>query len=151
VSDHPHDQHRPHTGQDPAKAAEDVPTMFGQLYPTGDVLAVIDARADAERAVEALKGAGVPAEDVDLVDGAWFVAAMRGIERHRSPFKRFLALLAADESEATKQLEQEAAQGHTIVVVHADDGPAGANVVKTLTEHGAHRIQHYGRLAITAV
>jgi hypothetical protein len=123
--------------------------MFGQLYPTGDVLAVIHSRADAERAREALKQAGVPTEDVDLVDGAWFVAAMRGLEAGRGPVQRILALVAADESEATKQLEQEAAQGHTIMVVHADDGPTCANVVKVLTQYGAHQIQHYGRLTIT--
>jgi hypothetical protein len=135
----------------PAEAAEEAPTSLAQFYPLGDILAVIDNRADAARAVIALKEAGVPETDIDLVDGAWFIASMRELKERRTPFEKFLAVLVADEGEATQPLVQQAGQGHTIVVVHAEQPHICAQVVKVLAQHRAHTIQHYGKLVMTVL
>src|SRR5919109_4404506 len=99
VSEHAHAAHRPPVHLEPAQAAEQAPVSLGQLYPQGDILAVIRDRAEAEQAVQALKDASVPEGEVDLVDGAWFAQAVRQIREHRNPVQRVIALLAADEGE----------------------------------------------------
>jgi hypothetical protein len=61
MSEDPHAAHRPPVDQDPSTLGPPPPGTFsmGHLYPVGDLLAVIDDRAEAERAVRALKEAGV--------------------------------------------------------------------------------------------
>src|SRR4051794_8430067 len=94
-----HAEHRPPVGGDPAETAKQMPKSFEHLYPVGDILAVIDDRAEAERAVRALKEAGVPEGDVDLVDGAWFTQVMRANKESWNPIQRVVAVLAAEEGE----------------------------------------------------
>ena len=48
---------------------ERLPLTFGTLYPEGNVLAMIDDRRDAVRAVQTPLTAGIPAGDIDLVEG----------------------------------------------------------------------------------
>jgi hypothetical protein len=148
LSDHTHAEHRPFVGQDPAHE-HDAPTSMGQLYPQGDIMAVIDDRAEAERAVLSLKEAGVPEGDIDLVDGPRFLQSIQEIKDHRNPLESVLAMLAAEEGEVTKQLAEQAAQGHTIVVVHAQQTHVSDDVVQMLTRHGAHTMHHYGQLVMT--
>ena len=151
MPEHPHAGHRPPVGQDPTKLGPPPPgmTSFGQLYPTGDILAVIDDRATAERAVQALKEAGVPESDVDLVDGAWFAQAIRSDIAHRNPIQRAVAALAAEEGEIARTYLEEADQGHLIVVVHPERREVCEWIVRALAAHGAHGMRHYGRWKIT--
>ena len=72
MSERSHAEHRPSVDQDPAQAGQSAPVKFGQFYPLHDILAVIHDRAMAERAVQALKDAGVADDEVDLLDGPWF-------------------------------------------------------------------------------
>src|ERR1043165_6904593 len=95
-------EHRPPVGLDPARAAQEMPKAMGHLYPVGDILAVVDDRATAERLVEALKACGLAEGDVDLVDGAWFAQVMRANKDRWNPLQRGLALLAADEGEVIR-------------------------------------------------
>jgi hypothetical protein len=134
---------------DPEQASELAPLSMGQLYPLGDILAVIDDRAQAERAVQALKDAGLPGGDVDLIDGAWFAQALRHIKGRRNLIERVVAALA-EEEEIARQYVEQAEQGHTIIVVHAATSDVRGGVLPVLTQHGAHHIQHYGQLVITA-
>ena len=76
-----HAEHRPPVDEDPSQVGRAVPTKLGQFYPLDDILAVVDDRAAAERAVQALKDAGVSDSNVDLLDGAWFAEAMRSARR----------------------------------------------------------------------
>jgi hypothetical protein len=122
---------------------------MGQLYPTGDILAVIDDRADAERAVQALKQIGVPPGDVDLVDGAWFVEAIQHVEQRRGLIGHIAAMVAQEEGDLTRKYQEEASKGHTIVVVHAERLDVSSQVVHVLAEHGARSMHHYGQLVIT--
>ncbi len=145
----PHASHRPQPGQDPAEAARHAPISFGQLYPVGDILSVIPDRSDAERAVQELQEAGVPKGDIDLVDGAWFVEAVKQIEEHRNPLQRVLALLNWEEREILQEYVEHGQQGHSIVVVHADQPDVCGRVTRILAQHGATAMRHYGPLVIT--
>jgi hypothetical protein len=126
-----------------------MPKAMGHLYPVGDILAVVDDRATAERLVQALKDCGLPEGDVDLVDGAWFAQVMRANKESWNPLQRGLALLAADEGEVVRNYLEEADQGHTIVVVHAERPELWEPLARVLREHGAHNLRHYGRLVMT--
>ena len=122
---------------------------MGHLYPVGDILAVVDDRATAERLVEALKDCGLPEGDVDLVDGAWFAQVMRANKESWNPLQRGLALLAADEGEVVRKYLEEADQGHTIVVAHAERPELWESLARVLREHGAQNLRHCGRLVMT--
>src|SRR5437868_4276110 len=119
-----------------------------QVYPLGAIVAVIDSRAEAEKALRALKAAGVPEGEVDLVDGQWFVQAVRHIKERRGLLGRVLASMGAEE-EITRQNAEEAEQGHTVVVVHAEQPEVCGGVVRVLAEHGTHAMHHFGKLVIT--
>jgi hypothetical protein len=144
-----HAEHRPQAGQDPAQAAQDMPMSLGHLYPVGDILAVIDDRAEAERAVQALKAAGVPDTDVDLVDAAWFAQVMRANKASWNPLQRVVAVLAAEEGEVVHDYLDQADQGHTILVVHAEQQERWERIARVLKAHGAHHLRHYGRRRMT--
>ena len=61
------------------------------------MLAVVDDHSEAERAVQALKDAGVRDGDVDVMEGAWFAEAVRGIERRGGLAARLAKILPTDE------------------------------------------------------
>jgi hypothetical protein len=122
---------------------------MGHLYPVGDIAGVIDDRADVDRPVQALKAAGVPESDIDLVDGAWFAQLMRANKESWNPIQRALALLAADEGEVVRTYLQHADEGHNILVVHADQPETWASIANLLRAHGAHDLRHYGSLVMT--
>jgi hypothetical protein len=149
MTEHSHAEHRPPVGRDPEQTSEHMPRSMGHLYPVGDILAVIDDRADAERAVQALKDAGVPDGDVDLVDGAWFAKVMRANKESWNPIQRVVAVLGAEEGEVVRDYLQQADAGHTIVVVHAEQREAWERIAQVLKTHGAHHVRHYGRLEMT--
>ncbi len=144
-----HAEHRPPVGRDPAQAATGMPRSMGHLYPLGDILAVINDRAEAERAVQALKEGGVPEGDVDLVDGAWFAQVMRANKESWNPLQRVVAVLGAEEGEVVRDYLEQADLGRTIVVVHAEQPEVWDCIARVLREHGAHHLRHYGRLEMT--
>ena len=143
-----HSRHRPPVGRDPVQVTKTMPKSMGHLYPVGDILAVIDDRAEAERAVQALKEVGVPEGDLDLVDGAWFAQVMRANKDSWNPIQRVVALLGAEEGEVVRDYIQQADQGRTLLVVHADQTEAWERIAHVLRAHGAHHLRHYGRVEI---
>jgi hypothetical protein len=151
MTEHSHAEHRPPVDQDPSKLGAPPPgvTSMGQYYPLNDLLAVIHERATAERAVQALKDAGVSDGDVDLLDGAWFAEAVRSSGRRHGVASRLAALLPTDESLLVQTYVEEAEQGHHIVVVHADQPEEVERARRVLAAHGAHEMRHYGRYVIT--
>jgi exoribonuclease II len=151
MSDHAHADHRPRVGEDPSELGESPPgtTMLGALYPLHDVLAVLPDRPAAERAVQALKEAGVPEGDVDLLDGAWFVAAMRELDRRGGLAGRLTKWLHTYEQLLMRRYVAEAEQGHNILVVHAEDPADVERVQRVLRDHGAREMRHYGGVVVT--
>jgi hypothetical protein len=138
-----HAQHRPPTDQDPSLARP--PTTFGQLYPEHDILAVAPDRTAGERALRALQQAGMPESDMDLLDPDWVLGAGRALKDRRSAGQRLAALLAAEEGSYAKEYEEEARQGHPILVVHAKDRARAEWIAGTLRQHGARRLRYYDR------
>jgi hypothetical protein len=140
-----HADHRPPVGQDPATAPPP-PTEFGHLYPENDVLALVDDRVTGERALAALREAGVPAGDMDLIPGGWFVDKMRTLrERHG-----LLQLLTfSDERDLIQGYVEEAESGHHLVAVHAADPSVVQRVRLVLVAHGARHLLHWERFTVT--
>jgi hypothetical protein len=143
---HPsHAGHRPPVGQDP-DTAPSPPTEFGYLYPESDILAVVDDRATGERVLAALRQDGIPAGDMDLLAGGWFVARMRGLRKHH----RLLRLLAlSDESDLIRGYVGEAESGHHLIAVHAAEPSVVERVRRVLMAHGARHLLHWERLTVT--
>jgi hypothetical protein len=148
MSELTHAAHRWPVEEDPEQAWRAAPTMLDRFYPIDDVVAVVDDRATAERAVQALKDAGVSDDDVDLVDGSWFARAARSAVGHRSTFQRFTHLLPTDETFLARKYVEEAEQEHDLIVVHAASPEDVERARLVLSTHGAREMHHYGRHVI---
>jgi hypothetical protein len=146
-----HFQHRPPIDKDASTLGKPPPhtTLFGNFYPLNDVIAVIDERAKGEQAVQALKDAGIPDGDVDLLDGQWFAEAVRGLDRHGGIAARLAKFLPMDERLIVQRYIAEAEQGSYIIVVHAEQRDQMERVSRILAEFGAHEARHYGPSVIT--
>jgi hypothetical protein len=114
-----------------------------------DILAVVHERSDGERAVKALKDAGVPESDVDLLDGAWFAEAVRRLDRRGGIASRLARLLPMDERLLVRRYVEQAEKGHFVLVVHAEDQAQIQRASGVLAHHGALEIRHYGPSCIT--
>jgi hypothetical protein len=142
MTEGPHARHRPRTERDPAQTSP--PTSLGRLYPTEDVLAVVDDRRTGERVLRALKEAGVPEDEMDIVDPDWFLAVGHAYRQRRGLLERLAALVAMQEGQFVAEYEQEARQGHPLLVVHAgDDRERVERVRGVLRAYGARRIRYY--------
>jgi hypothetical protein len=148
MTEHSHADHRWPLDEDPSEAWRAAPTKLDRFYPLDDIVAVIDDRSAAERAVQALKDAGVSESDVDLVDGAWFAQAARSAVEQRGMFRRLAHLLPTDESQMAGQYVEEAEQHHDIIVVHAPHPDDIERARGVLVAHGAREMHHYGRRVI---
>jgi hypothetical protein len=148
MTEHSHAEHRWPIDEDPAQAWRAAPTMLDRFYPMDDLVAVIDDRATAERAVQALKDAGVSDGDVDLVDGAWFAQAARSAVGQRGWVKRLTHLLPTDETYLAKTYVEEAEHQHNLVVVHAPSQDDVERARKVLAAHGGREMHHYGQNVI---
>jgi len=142
MSDESHAQHRPPVGKDP-KEVRSAPTSFGQIYPVHDILGVIEDKDAGERALLALKRAGVPEDDADLLDPTWFINAQRNRREHQGTLARVASVIASEEGAYIREYEEEAQQGHWIIVVHAEQPETALRVRDVLKAHGARRLRHY--------
>jgi len=148
MTDQSHAEHRWPVDEDPSQAWQSVPTMMDRFYPLEDVVAVIDDRSTAERAIQALKDAGVADGDVDLADGAWFAQAARSTVQRRGRIARLTHMLETDESLLVTRYVEEADQMHVIIAVHAPNQDHVDRVRAVLAEHGAWEMHHYGKHVI---
>jgi hypothetical protein len=140
-----HADHRPPVGQD-AATAPSPPVELGYLYPENDILAVVDDRATGERALAALRQTGVPAGDMDLLAGGWFVERMRTL-RQRHGLVQLLAL--SDERDLLRGYVEEAENGHHLIAVHAAEPGVVERVRRVLAVHGARHMLHWERFTVT--
>src|SRR5947209_1373335 len=81
MAEHPHSKHSPPSARQGLATTR--PGSFGNLYPQGDIVAVIDGRAEAESAARALADDGIPAGDVSLLAGDWVVELQTRFEAQR--------------------------------------------------------------------
>ena len=126
-------------------------THFGTYYPTGYVVAVVDDRDQANRAVQALRSAGVPTDQVRVMSGDEVLAIDREFKESQSFGQRLGGMLAADEGEAVQQYVEAAQRGHALVTVPAPELAEAQRINGVLAEHGAHGVRHYGRLMMSVL
>jgi hypothetical protein len=128
------------------------PRLLGNAYPRDDVVAVVDDRESAQRAVRALIEAGLPEDDVDLLDGPTVAEASRSFEEHRGRLQRFEVWLSSafsDDAAYARAYVLEAERGHHLVIAHAQRPEVVERVRQVLRAHGAHSMRHYEALTVT--
>jgi hypothetical protein len=146
-----HARHRARSAQDPTRANVP-PTILGVVYPLDDVVAVIDDRESAERAVRSLRDAGLPEEDVELLDGPFVVEASRSCQKHSGRLQRIEAWLStafSDDVAYAKDYLLQAERGHYLLIVHAQRQDVVERVRELLHAEGAHDMRHYELLTVT--
>ena len=139
-----HAQH-PHTAPMPP------PSSWGLIYPEGDILAVIDDCAEADRTVRDLETAGIPADDIFLIEGPRAVEIMEDFRQHQHALGRIgraISSLLSDAARFDQQYLEEARKGHHLLVVQAPSDDVVARVQPILRAHGARRVRHYGALVV---
>ena len=133
--------------EDPTQRGS-VPHQMGEFYPLDDIVAVLADHATGERVQEALVQAGVPASDIDLIAGAWFIEHGRDLKQARGFAERLGGLLASEERGYVEEYEEEARAGRSLIAVHVADDPTAERVRRVLVDHSARRMRHYRRHTI---
>jgi hypothetical protein len=117
---------------------------------TNRLLAVLDRRADADAAIEALKRAGIEADRVTVLHGEPGLARVRARNQAggaRARTLRLLSFMAADQAVDLAWYEAALADGRVVVLVHAPDAAHRASAIDALRQAGGHFMNHYGRFA----
>ena len=132
-----HHDHRP---------PEEPPTLGGQPYPIGRIVAVIDDEPRAEAAIADLEASGVPPEGIWRASGAEIAEMVKARSAHESALHRFIAgisLLFSDDARIQDYLELAGRSGRVLIV------PAEGRrdeIKGILARHGAHDMRYFGRL-----
>ena len=127
------------------------PSSWGMLYPEGDLVSVIDARDEADRAVRSLEAAGVPADHIFLVDGRQVIATTEDFRQHQNVagrLGRVISFLLSDSARYEQEYLEEARLEHHLIVVRAPTTEEVDRALPILRAHGAHHIRHYGQLTV---
>jgi len=136
---------------DSRSRADRPPLSFGVLYPQNDLVAVIDDEQQAERSARALVDAGIPGEQVDIVNGRRFAGLLSAVKRRRSIAGRigaWLSRLFSDDADYEQSLLDEARQNHALLVVHVAEPALVGRISGTVHAYGGHGVRYYGRGAI---
>jgi hypothetical protein len=137
----PHSAHRP-----PAPP----PIAFGNVYPKGDIMAVVHDRATAQWLVSALQASGFPETDMDILEPAFVLEAAETLARQRGWLARLGSVLG-DEGYFADQFLELVRQGHAIVLIHAPDEETLQRARPVLARHHVLKARHYGDLTVTDV
>ena len=117
-------------------------------------MAVIDDVKEAQDAVEALRLAGIPAEDIRLFESQEVLEYAEHTERTRSLGTRIADVFQAitsDEDAHVLIYVEEALRGHAILNVYAPTDEQVERVKDILVAHHARNIKYFGRWAITVL
>lgn len=129
-------------------------TRPGAVYPKHYIMAVIDEVKEAEDAVQALRHAGIPAEDIRLFESHEVLEFAEHTERTRSLRSRIADVFQAitsDEDAHVLIYVEEALRGHAILNVYAPTDEQVERVKNILVAHRARTIKYFGRWAITVL
>src|SRR5947209_14727850 len=127
-------------------------TQPGAGYPKHYVMAVIDDVKEAQDAVQALRNADIPAEDIRLFERHEIIEYAEHTERTRSLRSRIADVFQAitsDEDAHVLIYVEEALRGHAILNVYASTSGQAERVKDILVDHHARTIKYFGRWAIT--
>lgn len=135
----------------PAGMPAHPPTSFGVYYPEHDIVAVIDDHAEAEKAIQALIAAGIPADHVHQVEGKLLLERDHELRAHQSlaaRVGRFVSFVMSDTGSYQQEYVDEAAKGHHLIIIQAPEPEDVDRVRDVLAAHHAHLARHYGSLAV---
>jgi hypothetical protein len=127
------------------------PSDWGLIYPEGNIVAVIDDCTEADRAVQALEAAGIPADDIFLIGGRRALDVMEDFRQHQHALGRIgraISNLMSDVPRFEQQYLNEARKGHHFLMVRAPSDEVVELVRPVLRAHQAHHVRHYGSLAV---
>jgi hypothetical protein len=124
------------------------PTEFDAFYPRGDIIAAAEDHTQAEAVVQALRGAGFPAGDIEVLDAAFVLRSAEELHRRRGLLGRLGAIFGDDEYFA-EQFVRLARTGHPIVVIHVPKRDDAKRAGAVLRAHNVKIASYYGRMAIT--
>lgn len=116
------------------------------------LVAVIDAPALAERAVQALLDAGFSPDDVLLLHGPEALRRLEAKDEQRGPLgwaHKALANVVTDASAFEDSYAQEATAGHSIINVQVAEPEGIARATEVLQAYDAHYVKHFGPWVIT--
>lgn len=142
MNDRSHAGHRPPRDPETRARSDGPPTLLGQVYPTDDVLGVVEDEAVGERVLAALREAGIPAGDVELIGAAEFVAAGQPFDSERGLFERVAGWLS-DERNYIGEYRAEAQEGRAVLIVHAEDDATLERMRPVLVAHKVRHLRHY--------
>ncbi len=126
--------------------------LLGGWYPHNYIVAVIDDRAEAEQAAEALSSAGWPENDIRLFAGQKIAPRLEQIEEQRSLPEKLAADVrhyVSDEGVMAEDYEEDARLGHQILAIYTPDDAKVEQARALLAAHHAHSIEHFGTWVIT--
>jgi hypothetical protein len=135
----------PHTPPGPP------PSSWGLIHPEGDILAVIDDCGEADQAVQSLEAAGIPADDIFLIEGQRAVQIAEDFRQHQRGLGRIgraISNLLSDSAQFEQEYLDEARNGHHLLVVCAPSAEVVDRVRPVLRANQAHHARHYGALAV---
>lgn len=129
-------------------------TRPGAVSPEHYIMAVIDDGKEAQDTVQALRNAGIPAENIRLFESHEVLEYAENTERTRSLRSRiadvFQAIMSDEDAHVLFYVE-EALRGHAILNVYAPSGEQVERVKDILVAHDARAIKHFGRWVITVL
>ena len=124
------------------------PTSFGNVYPRGDIVVVVQDRESALALAAALGESGFPETDLDILDPETVVAAAEELRRRRTFLGRISSLLGDEGHLAERSLEL-ARAGHPVVLVHAPSNHEVDRARPVLASQRVLLASHYGAFTIT--
>ena len=131
-------------------------TLVGSLYPTNYIVCVIDDLEEAQKAVEAFRGANYEDSVVRLMDSQAALAKIQELEQRKNVFQRFFSSFqgATDETGA-EVYRYEAKQGHHILYVRACASSIRTCSTREISEirsilekHHARAVKFFGTWAV---
>jgi hypothetical protein len=119
-------------------------------YPDRSVLAVFDDPGAADAAASGVRALGIPAADVERLDGLAAARAFDGTGRQHGPrarIRRALDFSLMDQMPAMAWYEAALRDGRIVLAVSTRDRATTLRVVEALKAAGGHFINRFGRLA----
>src|SRR5688572_29375465 len=137
MHEHTHAEHRP---------PERTPSSFGVFYPEGDIIAVLDERAEAERAVEELRAKGIPDGDIDLATGEQVLEydrAFRAGQNWSGRLGRAVSYLFSDDARYQDDFASSARAGRQFLAIHAPHDETAELARPILIAHKARLARYF--------
>lgn len=149
MTEHTHAEH------DPTRSTQanpiHPPSQSGVLYPEDDIVAVIADHSEAEQAVQALVAAGIPSDDINLLEGKQVLELEREFQERQTLSGRvaaFISFLMSDAGTYQQEYVDEATKGHHILVIHAPGRDVMEQARDILVSHHAQHARHYGSMPV---